>query len=1592
MKRHLQLLIQTAAAALLLFSCDRERSNPLDPQADAMIERPSTPAGLVAEPGVSLVRLLWQAVENRDLAGYAVYRAVRSDGEYDFIPGEGDSTLQITTGKTSFVDSVDAAGATFFYRVAAVDTTGLHSELSGFVGATVLEDKVPPQAPQNLSVVAAENAVDRVVVRWSLPRRDADGRELTGLQGFVLFRAEGGTGGFVPIDTLAANAQEYVDGDLKALTVYAYTILAFDNAENQSELAQTQQASTRGLAVPAALRAEGKIGRIELNWQAIDVTELLGYEVYRSTRSDTGFELLPSREGTSFTTGQTTYVDSSLSGGQLFFYKVQAVVEGEVTSELSGFVSATAEADEVPPAVPSNLSSVPDEEDFGKVTLNWNAPIQDANGGDLTGLVGYVVFRSEETTDSFIRVDQVTETSYEDTGLEESKVYYYTVTALDGADNESGRASSVRVKTKGADKVGPESPQNVSAVPDEVDFGRVVVRWSAPAKDADGGDLTGLSGYVVFRSEGGTSSFVPVETLAAEEREYADTGLEPLTTYFYTVIALDEAGNESRRAASVQVKTEGLDKVGPESPQNVSAVPDEVDFGRVVVRWSAPAKDTDGGELTGLVGYIVTRADEGSTTSFAPLDTLDAEVREYVDTGLRPLTTYTYIVLAIDEALNASRPSAFSQVTTRGVSVPAALRAEGKIGRIELNWQTSDDVDLLGFNIYRSMRSDTGFELLPSREGTSFTTGQTTYVDSSLSGGQLFFYKVQAVVEGEVTSELSGFVSATAEADEVPPAVPSNLSSVPDEEDFGKVTLNWNAPIQDANGGDLTGLVGYVVFRSEETTDSFIRVDQVTETSYEDTGLEESKVYYYTVTALDGADNESGRASSVRVKTKGADKVGPESPQNVSAVPDEVDFGRVVVRWSAPSKDADGGDLTGLTGYVVFRSEGGTSSFVPVDTLAAGVREYADTGLEPLTTYAYTVIALDEAENESRRAASVQVKTKGPDKVGPESPQNVSAVPDEVDFGRVVVRWSAPAKDADGGELTGLTGYVVFRSEGGTSSFVPVDTLSTDVREYADTGLRPLTTYAYTVIAFDETGNESRQSSPTQTRTQGVSVPAGLSAAGEIGRIELSWQASGDEDLSGYNVYRSTRSDQGYELLPSREGTSFTTGQTTYVDSNLTGGQLFFYEISAVISQTESEHSVFVSAVAEADESAPAAPADLAAIADASAARITLSWSAPATDGSGGELTGLASYIVSRSKDDASSFVAVDTLAEGETRLVDADLEASTLYFYTVSAVDPDGNTSSRSSAVSARTAGIAAPSGVSATSGIKLIVVSWQASDDEDLFGYNVYRSTRSDQGYERLPGIEGTSYTTGQTAYIDSGLTGSLTFFYQISVVTSAGESERSAFDGATVQSDARAPGRPSFVDGSPVEGNPEQLSIDWKAPTADLTGEDLTGLSRYLIYRSDSVDGKFELIGESATNAFVDTGLVAQTTYYYQIEASDEDGNVSPRSTTAILTTGGVDIPENVRLSATTPSSLLDPAVVTIRWEASSGAIIHYEVQRTTVANSTDDADYEEILPNTRDTFRDDETVTRGTTYYYRVRSRDVDDRASDWTELLSVEVKN
>jgi hypothetical protein len=283
--------------ALLAVGCDRDRSNPLDPQADLVQGRPATPAEVSARGEIGRIRLAWQPVTDPDLAGYAVLRSDRSNGTFTFVSGEGDSTAGITTGKTTFDDTIRGEIRTFFYRVAAVDTSGLRSELSGFVGATSLADERAPESPHSVSAVASETPGE-VVVRWSAPESDAGGEELSGLSGYVVLRSEG-TGGSVALDTLSRDERAYRDTGLKSRTTYSYSVVAIDGSGNASRASAPVSVTTSGLPSPSDLRAASGIGRIELSrWPGMTCI---------ARRRRTG--------SIGAWRGRRVYVDSNLPGG-----------------------------------------------------------------------------------------------------------------------------------------------------------------------------------------------------------------------------------------------------------------------------------------------------------------------------------------------------------------------------------------------------------------------------------------------------------------------------------------------------------------------------------------------------------------------------------------------------------------------------------------------------------------------------------------------------------------------------------------------------------------------------------------------------------------------------------------------------------------------------------------------------------------------------------------------------------------------------------------------------------------------------------------------------------------------------------------------------------------------------------------------------------------------------------------------------------------------------------------------------------------------------------------------------------------------------
>lgn len=811
--------------------CGRERANPIDPNFQGS-EALSPPSNITATGDIGQVRLSWSPIASTNLAGYGVWRSTSGTGSFERLTGEAADTA-FTTSRTTFIDSSVSASQSnvYFYKINTVDLADRSSALSAFVSAEVLVDNRPPGTPSDLSVVLNE-VNSQVTLTWTAPLLDTGGQLLTGVQDYKVFRSKNSTDAFVLIATVPASGTEYTDTEqLDPEAQYFYRVSAIDasgNESNRSPVAGFSGSTTDLLAAPTGILATGAIGEIVVTWNAVNDPNLLGYLVFRS-ETTTG-EFTPVTSDTLFTTGQTEYIDQNVVPQTVYFYKIQTVIQdpelGLIRSIVSSFKDGQSLEDELPPAASTDLIASLDDNNFKSVSLTWTPPTQDSNGGEITGLVSYRVFRSRDTNNSF---------------------------AL-------------------------------------------------------------------------------LATVSATESAYQDTTVEFLTRYFYTVSAVDGAGNVGPRSASVSVTTKGL-----ATPANLAA---SSGIQKITLNWNANTEP----ELT---GYEVLRYN--NPTDASPNATFPAILTTYVDTPVTAGQTFVYRVRAVGVNGLQSELSNFASAQANEpapiLAAPRNVTATGSIGRITLTWSANTETELTGYRVlkYTDPSQTTALQ--------TFTTVQTTFVDSPLAEGQTFVYRVQAFGTGNVESDLSLFASATTLFDDSAPGTPSPF--VAELNGSTTIKLSWSAPRKDNNGSDLTGLSGYIIYRAVGTSSgglvALASVDSTSRT-YEDGGLEFNTTYIYQISAVDSRGNESSRASSVTLTTatQGASVAAPtnlNATYNSNATPPEV-----TLTWTPPAS---------FDSFLVQRAtlSAGSSSPSAFTTLALSQSgtSYVDTAVQSGVTYVYRV-------------------------------------------------------------------------------------------------------------------------------------------------------------------------------------------------------------------------------------------------------------------------------------------------------------------------------------------------------------------------------------------------------------------------------------------------------------------------------------------------------------------------------------------------------------------------------------------------------------------------------------------------------------
>jgi hypothetical protein len=341
-----------------------------------------------------------------------------------------------------------------------------------------------PPVPAAIKDLAAHQAGDGVELSFTLPSNSISGEKLAAppaveiLRGAVRLDGSADAKSFRVVYTIPGALVENYRGDggvrftdpiapeeTKAHPGSAVAYLVRTRASRKRGSADSNAVSVRVYPVPAPIAsAEARVTEagVELTWPAPagavagePALAITGYRIYRSEihpsvpgspRQDLAMGKAESRAALLASSETNSYRDTSIVFDHTYAYTVRSVirVEGnELESSDSQAVSVTPR-DIFPPAVPQGLvAALLPGAAAGTVfvDLSWSINLE-------TDLGGYRVYRSEQEgiRGQLLTPDLLPTPAVRDTSVEPGHRYWYTVTVVDRAGNESAPCPPVAVE------------------------------------------------------------------------------------------------------------------------------------------------------------------------------------------------------------------------------------------------------------------------------------------------------------------------------------------------------------------------------------------------------------------------------------------------------------------------------------------------------------------------------------------------------------------------------------------------------------------------------------------------------------------------------------------------------------------------------------------------------------------------------------------------------------------------------------------------------------------------------------------------------------------------------------------------------------------------------------------------------------------------------------------------------------------------------------------------------------------------------------------------------------------------------------------
>ena len=1091
-------------------------------------------------------------------------------------------------------------------------------------------------------------------------------------------------------------------------------------------------------------------------------------------------------------------------------------------------------------------------------------------------------------------------TSYSDAGLVANRTYYYVVRAVNGGGASANSAQATATTLPAA----PATPTGLTAT--TVSQTEISLAWIDNSSNEDN--------FVVSRSSTAGGPYTDVVILGVGVTSYNDIGLSPDTAYYYVVRAIN-LGGSSPYSTEAGVMTL---PVAPGAPSDLVAT--IVSQTQIDLSWTDNATNED--------SVIVARS-ETAGGPYTDLATLAADATSYSDTNLTANTTYYYVV----RASNIGGDSADS-VEVSATTLPEAPGAPSGLAattvsqtQINLSW-TDNSSNEDNFIVGRSTTAGGSYADI-----ATLGAGVTSFNDTGLTANTTYYYVVRTKNAG---GESANSAEASATTLPVPPAAPTGLTAI--TVSASQIDLSWT--------DNASNESSFTVARSTTVGGPYTDIATLpaNSMSYSDTGLSANTAYYYVVRA----SNAGGVSANTAEASATTLPLPPTAPSGLTAT--TVSQTQINLTWSDNSDNE--------VNFIVARSTTAGGPYTDIATLPANTTSYNNTGLTANTTYYYVVRASNTggASANSNQASATTLPT------APAAPSNLSVL--AYSSTQINLAWADNASNE--------SSYIVARATTSGGPYTDVATLAANSTSYNDTGLSANTTYYY-VVRASNAGGSSANSAQASTTTFETDLLIDNKSAIVIG----SW-SSGTASTDKYAAdYRFKSGGTGaaylqftpyvattavYEVYEwHSQGSNRATNaphiitfnggaQTNVINQQVNGGKwnlLGSFSFAAgnagnikITDNFAGTNSVMADAIKLVAIPLPAAPSALAATA-ISGSQINLTWTDNATNET--------SIIVARSTTVGGPYTDVATLAANTTSYSNTGLTPNTTYYYVVRAVGVAG-TSANSAEANARTfSAPAAPSALTATAANpSKIDLAWTDNSTNET-AFVIGRSTVSGGPYTDI-----VTLAANVTTYSDATVSPNTTYYYVVRATNAIGSSANSG------QASSKTPPMPPSPPGglSATTASSSQINLTW---TDNSPNED-----NFILARSTTVGGPYTDIAtlQPNTTSYSNTGLAANTTYYYVLRAVNGGGS-SPNSNEASATT----YPNAPVAPSALTATALSSSSIKLTWTDNSANETSFVVARSTVSGGP----YTDVATlGANVTAYTNTALTLGTTYYYVVRA--------------------